>query len=231
MDKKVFILLYQIISFMADKKSLEKEESLKKEEKQLFEKESEEIRQSEQLLAKLKVLFFKEAEVIADKSLAWEKKCKDCFNLADEQNTILRKVRNDTSILFKLTERSEKVLNEEEEEAFLKRHSGTESSVTGITTEFNKAKNTGALLEKMNFLVLYDLDMLLQDQILRRQLYDKAITGLGAETSKKDFLRNQYIRLLKACKYLNEILKFVVGEENLSKYEIFMEEKMQKIFK
>jgi hypothetical protein len=217
---------------MADKKSLAKEANLKKEEKQLFEKESEEIRQSEQLLAKLRVLFFKEAEVIADNSLAWEKKCKDCFSLADEQNTILRKVRNDTSILFKLTERSEKVLSEEEEEAFLKRHSGLDNSfVTGITTEFNKAKNTGALMEKMNFLVLYDLDMLLQDQILRRQLYDKAITGLGAETSKKDFLKNQYIRLLKACKYLNEILKFVVGEENLSKYEIFMEEKMQKIFK
>jgi hypothetical protein len=134
-------------------------------------------------------------------------------------------------MLFKLTEKSEKVLNEHETEVFIKRHIGQESvPFEGIPADFKEARNTGALLEKMNFLVLYDMDMLLQDQILRKDLYEKAVTGLGADTSKKDFLKNQYVRLLKACKYLNDILKFVVGEENLSKYEIFIEQKMQKSF-
>jgi hypothetical protein len=217
---------------LAKNKLFSKEETLKEEKKEIYEQESAEIKQDEQFLAKLKVLFFREAEVIADNSLSWEKKCKECLKLVEEQNTILRKVKSDTSMLFKLTEKSEKVIDEEETELFLKRHTSQEgAAIAGITTELNKAKNMSALLEKMNFLVLYDLDMLLQDQILRKQLYAKSVKELSADTSKQDFIKNQYSRLIKACRYLNEILKYVLGEENLSKYEIFVEEKMQKSFK
>jgi hypothetical protein len=73
--------------------------------------------------------------------------------------------------------------------------------------------------------------MLLQDQILRKQLYEKSVKELNADTSKQDFLKNQYSRLIKACRYLNEMLKYVLGEENLSKYEIFIGETLQKRFK
>jgi hypothetical protein len=217
---------------LAKKKPLSKQEVLKEEKKQLYEQESAEIKQDEQFLAKLKVLFFKEAEAIADKNLSWEKKCRGGIKLVDEQNIILRKIRSNTSILFKLTEKSEKVIDEEETDLFLKRHTSQEgAAIAGITTELNKAKNMSSLLEKMNFLVLYDLDMLLQDQILRKQLYEKSVKELNADTSKQDFIKNQYTRLLKSCRYLNEILKYVLGEENLSKYEIFIEEKMQRSFK
>jgi hypothetical protein len=217
---------------LAKKKPLSKQETLKEEKKQLYEQESAEIKQDEQFLAKLKILFFKEAEVIADKNLSWEKKCRGGIKLVDEQNAILRKLRSDTGMLFKLTERSEKVIDEEETELFLKRHTSQEgAAVAGITTELNKAKNMSSLLEKMNFLVLYDLDMLLQDQILRKQLYEKSVKELNADTSKQDFLKNQYSRLIKACRYLNEMLKYVLGEENLSKYEIFIGETLQKRFK
>jgi len=213
-------------------KSLSKEDALKQEQKELYEQESAGIKQDEQFLAKLKVLFFKEAEAIADKNLSWEKKCRACIKLVDEQNIILRKIRSNTSILFKLTEKSEKVIDEEETELFLKRHTSQEgAAIAGITTELNKAKNMSALLEKMNFLVLYDLDMLLQDQMLRKQLYEKSVKELSADTSKQDFIKNQYSRLIKACRYLNEMLKYVLGEKNLSKYEIFIEEKMQRSFK
>lgn len=55
-----------------------------------------------------------------------------------------------------------------------------------------------------------------------------AVKELGANTSKQDFLKNQYTRLLKSCRYLNEVLKYVLGGENLSKYEIFIERKIKK---
>lgn len=222
---------------MAAKKPVSRAEGLRKEEKEIITQQSAGIKQDEQFLTRLKALFFKEAEIIADKALPWEKKCKECIKLVDEQNTILRKVRSNTGLLFKLAEKSEKVLNEESEELFLSRYSRHEGDHatgipgSGVESEINKAKNTSSLIEKMNFLVLYDLDMLLQDQVLRRDAYEKAIKGLSAETSKKDFLRNQYDKLLRACRYLNEMLKYVLGEANLSKYEIFIEEKIQKSFR
>jgi hypothetical protein len=90
-----------------------------------------------------------------------------------------------------------------------------------------EAKKAESIIEKLNFLVTYDLEMLIQDQNLRKILYSKAIK---ADIDQEDFMQSQYAKLVKDCRYLNDVLKYALGEDNLEKYALRIEADVNKKF-
>jgi len=218
--KKLFIYVAQRRVGM-EKSLNEKEAELEREEDRLSLKKKKGISESKELLEKLKSLFFKEAEILASHALAWDKKCSQCIAIIEQQNAILRRIKDDNQIISSLAEKSEKVFQKEQVDAYLQsRAHPTSAFWVDDARKLLEAKRFESGIEKLHFLMSFDLVMLIEGQDLRKTLYEKAA---HAELDQPGFIKDQYAKLLKDSNYLNEIIRYTLGEENLENYAIFLE--------
>ncbi|MBW2990978.1 hypothetical protein KY348_04705 [Candidatus Woesearchaeota archaeon] len=208
---------------MSEKKLERAEKKIENKEEDISVKESENIEEIERLIKKLKLLFYKEAELLSHKDMAWKDKCEMCVKLVDEEDSVLKKVKDDANLISKLATNAAKLFKKEELDAYLLSRVRPEIDL-GLTDaeKLYEARKLESEIERINFLIVYDLEVLLKDQGFRKKLYVKNIR-IGSDMSRQDSVKSQYQRLVKSSRYLNEMFKYVLGEENLKKYVIMIE--------
>jgi hypothetical protein len=213
---------------MIEKPFWNKEKSLGVREGELAQKESAGISESVSLLQRLKQLFVKEAELMANPKLDLKSKCTQCLGAVEEQNAILKKLKGNSDLLFRMADESAKIFKKEEIDSYIASRSSLNNALQTMgASKMLEAKKAESIIEKLNFLVTYDLEMLIQDQNLRKILYSKAIK---ADIDQEDFMQSQYAKLVKDCRYLNDVLKYALGEDNLEKYALRIEADVNKKF-
>jgi hypothetical protein len=209
-----------------------KEKMLEKKEGRLMSLENAEIKESEKLLGDMKALFLQEAEYLSNPGFSLASKCQHGSKMIEQQNSLLSKISDDSKIISRLADKSNRIFREEEIDASLiSRAKQNNPALAADAHRLLEATKLESVIEKLSFLIEYDIGLFREDQKLRNKMYLSFMKSNILKATEADFIHTIFQMLLKDSKHLNEILRYLVGEENVEKYAIMIEEKFDEDLK
>lgn len=209
-----------------------KEKALEKKEGRLMGLENAQIKESEKLLQDLKVLFLQEAEYLSNPGFSLASKCQHGSKMIEQQNALLKRINEDSKIIYRMADKSNKIFREEEIDAYLISRTKPKQSLWAADAKrLLEATELESVIEKLSFLIGYDTEMLMEDQNLRNKMYLSSMNSQVLKLTEADLIRTLFGMLLKDSKHINEVLRYTLGEASVEKYAIIIEVKLDEDMK